>query len=53
MSSITPDKIKYINPNELYEINFGADFIKPGVKTILGHNGKYQILIFTKNQLFF
>ena len=38
------DKIKALLPNELYNINFGADFIKPGVKTILGHNGKYQIL---------
>jgi glycosyltransferase involved in cell wall biosynthesis len=38
------EKIKYILPNELYNINFGADFIRPGVKTVLGHNGKYQIL---------
>ena len=38
------EKIKKIFPNDLYNINFGEDFIKPGVKTILGHNGKYQIL---------
>ena len=38
------EKIKAILPHELYDINFGADFIRPGVKTILGHNGKYQIL---------
>lgn len=38
------EKIKYILPHELYDLNFGAEFIKPGVKTILGHNGKYQIL---------
>ena len=38
------EKIKTLLPNELYDINFGSDFIKPGVKTILGHNGYYQIL---------
>jgi glycosyltransferase involved in cell wall biosynthesis len=38
------DKIKALHPKDLFEINFGSDFIKPEVKTILGHNGKYQIL---------
>jgi glycosyltransferase involved in cell wall biosynthesis len=38
------EKITAILPDKLYKINFGSDFIKPGVKTVLGHNGKYQIL---------
>jgi len=38
------EKIKAVLPNELYQINFGSDFIIPEVKTVLGHNGRYQIL---------